>query len=61
MFLVRTHAFASKEFGLTDVLERILCALHVYDCAEEKGHEGEASGEKESSCDSLKERLSLGQ
>lgn len=36
-------------------LNRFLCALHVYDCAEEKGHEGEASGEEEPSGDAVKE------
>lgn len=36
-------------------LNRFLCALHVYDRAEEKGHEGEASGEEEPSCDAVKE------
>ncbi len=36
-------------------LNRFLCALHVYDCAEEKGHEGEASGEEKQSCDAVNE------
>ena len=34
---------------------RIIRALHVHDCTEEKDHEGEASGEAESSCDPVRE------
>ena len=36
-----------------DFPQRFLYIVYVYDCPEEEGHEGQASGEKESCCDSV--------
>lgn len=53
------HAYGERgeieAFNADELMPRVLYPLHIHDCAEKEGLEGQASGEEEPSRDSMRE------